>query len=193
MRHIIYQDFDTINIPNGSIVLLCGVQNCGKSTWAKKHFSEECIINTDDIFYKILEKYSPKNISLDEAEILTSLEIKRLIKESKEKNPYTVVDAVPLESNRRYQWIKDFCNNFENIILITFKINIFEVLSHPRKPKSHLDDKWDIIFPPVDYIIMMNHKLLQEIKIGLIALGVNSVYIMKTEIIDSVECNILNE
>ncbi len=193
MRHIIYQDFDTINIPNGSIVLLCGVQNCGKSTWAEKHFSEECIINTDDIFYEILEKYSPEKISLDEAEILTSLEIKRLIKKSKKNNPYTVVDAVPLECNERYQWIKSFCNDFDNIVLIIFKINIFEVLSHPRKPESHLDDKWGITFPPIDYIMIMNHRLLQEIKNGLIALGVNSVYIMKTEIIDSVECNILNE
>lgn len=191
MRHsnIIHQNFDSINIPEGSIVLLCGVQNCGKSSWAKKHFSEN-IISTDDIFYEILEQYSPEDISLDEAEILTSLEIKRLINESKKNNPYTVVDAVPLECNARYQWIKDFCNDFDNIVLITFKISIIEVLSHPCKPKSHLDDKWDITFPPVDYIIMMNHKLLKEIKDGLVALGVDSVYVLKTDIIDSVECNV---
>lgn len=186
----IFRKFDIINIPKGSIILLCGVQNCGKSTWSKKHFKDECIINTDDVFYSILEKYSPKEKTFEEVESLTSLEIKRLIDESKKKNEYTVVDAVPTEYTERIAWIADFCKDFENIILITFKSNILEVLSNPRKPPLKLDAKWNITFPPQEYIVMSNHALLQEIKSGIIAIGAGYTYVLTTEKIDSVKCNI---
>lgn len=189
-QETIFREFDVISIPKGSIILLCGVQNCGKSTWSKKHFNEECIINTDDVFYSILEKYSPEEQSFEEVEMLTSLEIKRLIDESKKKNEYTVVDAVPTEYTERIVWIADFCKGFENIILITFKSNILEVLSNPRKPPLELDEKWNITFPPQEYIVMSNYALLQEIKSGIVAIGVDYTYVLTTEKIDSVKCNI---
>ena len=149
MNHeTIFRKFDVMDIPKGSIVLLCGVQNCGKSTWSKKHFKEECIINTDDVFYSILEKYSPAEKTFEEIEMLTSLEIKRLIDESKTKNEYTVVDAVPTEYEERISWIEDFCTEFKNVILIAFKSNILEVLSNPTtrlyrhsEPRSVTRDK----------------------------------------------------
>ncbi len=181
MNHeTIFRKFDVMDIPKGSIVLLCGVQNCGKSTWSKKHFKEECIINTDDVFYSILEKYSPAEKTFEEIEMLTSLEIKRLIDESKTKNEYTVVDAVPTEYEERISWIEDFCTEFKNVILIAFKSNILEVLSNPRKPASHLDEKWDITFPPQEYIVMANHGLLQEIKSDIIRIGATKTYILST-------------
>lgn len=191
MNHeTIFRNVNVMNIPKGSIVLLCGVQNCGKSTWSKKHFKEECIINTDDVFYSILEKYSPAEKTFEEIEMLTSLEIKRLIDESKTKNEYTVVDAVPTECTERLSWIMDFCQGFENIILIAFKSNILEVLSNQRKPASHLDEKWSITFPPQDYIVMMNHGLLQEIKSNVIGLETTHTYILTSETKDSIKCNI---
>ncbi len=56
-----------------------------------------------------IEKYSPSRKTFEEIEMLTSLEIKRLIDESKTKNEYTVVDAVPTEYEERISWIEDFC------------------------------------------------------------------------------------
>lgn len=192
MNHeTIFRKFGVINIPKGSVILLCGVQNCGKSTWSQKHFKKECIINTDDVFYSMLEKYSPKEKSFEEIEILTSMEIKRRIDESKKINEYTVVDAVPIEYEERIAWISDFCKNFKNIILIVFKSNILEVLSNPSKPALEVDDKWNITFPPQEYIVMRNHSLLQEIKAGLVSIGADFVYILGSEIRDSVKCNIL--
>lgn len=191
MNHeTIFRKFDVMDIPKGSIVLLCGVQNCGKSTWSKKHFKEECIINTDDVFYSILEKYSPAEKTFEEIEMLTSLEIKRLIDESKTKNEYTVVDAVPTEYEERISWIEDFCTEFKNVILIAFKSNILEVLSNPRKPASHLEEKWDITFPPQEYIVMANHGLLQEIKSDIIRIGAIKTYILSTENKNSIKCEI---
>ena len=191
MNHeTIFRKFDVMDIPKGSIVLLCGVQNCGKSTWSQKHFKEKCIINTDDIFYSILEKYSPAEKTFEEIEMLTSLEIKHLIDESKTKNEYTVVDAVPTEYAERVSWIMDFCQGFENVIIFAFKSNILEVLSNPRKPASHLDEKWSITFPPQDYIVMMNHELLQEIKSDVIGIGATHTYILTTENKNSIKCKI---
>ena len=191
MNHeTIFRKFDVMDIPKGSIVLLCGVQNCGKSTWSKKHFKEECIINTDDVFYSILEKYSPAEKTFEEIEMLTSLEIKRLIDESKTKNEYTVVDAVPTEYEERISWIEDFCTEFKNVILIAFKSNILEVLSKPIKPASNLDKKWSNKLPPHDYIVIMNHALLQEIKSDIIGIGATGTYILTTENKNSIKCEI---
>ncbi len=191
MNHeTIFRKFDAINIPKDSIVLLCGVQNCGKSTWSKKHFKEENIINTDDVFYSILEQFSPEEKTFEEIEILTSLEIKRLIDESKKKNEYTVVDAVPTECEERANWIMDFCQGFKNVIIIVFKSNILEVLSNPRKSVSHLDEKWSITFPPQDYIVLTNHRLLQEIKNDIIGIGSTCTYILTTENKNSIKCKI---
>lgn len=108
----------------------------------------------------------------------------------KKKNEYTVVDAVPTEYTERVAWIADFCKDFETIILVTFKSNILEVLSNPRKQPLELDEKWNIMFPPQEYIVMNNYALLQEIKSGIIAIGVDYAYILTTEKIDSVKCNI---
>ena len=46
----VYRNETHIVIPQDTLVLICGSQNSGKTTFTKKHFANKNVLVTDDIF-----------------------------------------------------------------------------------------------------------------------------------------------
>ena len=58
-----------IRIPEDTLVLICGSQNSGKTTFTRKHFAGKSIITTDEIFEEVVKNQSTV---LDTMETLAS-------------------------------------------------------------------------------------------------------------------------
>lgn len=136
-NHITIVDWSPciIRIPKNTLVLLCGVQNAGKSTFAKMHFPHLNIISSDALLQKTIMNASSNNTTeeiLDKTIALMQKEIKK----SSKKNAFTVVDSVGISFTSRILFISKYERYFENIILIVFNPDLETILNRPNKPST---------------------------------------------------------
>ena len=74
-----------IRIPDDTLVLICGSQSSGKTTFTKKHFATKSIVTTDEIFEDVVENHSSVFDTMDSlAEKTTEIFEKKVIQSSKE-------------------------------------------------------------------------------------------------------------
>lgn len=190
MKTKVFREFDSIEIPNGSLVLLCGVQNCGKSTWANKHFPKSNIVSTDDILSDLLKSHSPEKTSFSEIAALHTEIVRKKVLESQRENSYTVIDAVSTNYQERIPFMMQFAKHFSKVIIICFKINLLEIISRGLKVASLDDDKWGLTFPDAEYLAYLNLNFMQEIQKGVVFFGTDFGYVLNTFSVNTVSCKL---
>lgn len=187
----IFKGQTQITIPDDTLVLICGSQNSGKTTFTQKHFAGKHIITTDEIFEEVV-KY--QSTVLDNMESLTSRTTdifeERVIQACKESS-ITVVDAAPIEFEGRQEMLKRFKGLHTNIVLIVLDIKYPTLAKRPKK-KIDKKKKQFGITPISDKELLLNSLIIMDqIKNNQFAYKVNSAYILSERDIE--KCQILFE
>lgn len=174
----IYTGETQIVIPEDTLVLICGSQCSGKSTFTKKHFDGKCVVTTDEIFEEVV---NTKSSVFDTMETLvsrtTDIFEERVIQAAKE-NTITVVDAAPVEFDGRIEMLRHFKGLHTNIILIVLDVRYPTLKARPKK-KVNKKKKQFGITPISDQELLYNSMLIMEqIKKGQFGYKVNKAYIL---------------
>ena len=119
-----------IIIPKDTLVLLCGSQRSGKTTFARKHFDPKYVLSTDDVFDEIIEKGSLFD-TMDSLATKAANIVDERINQSAKENPITVLDAVPFEYDRRWGTIRKMKGLYPNIILIVLDVKSSTLRARP--------------------------------------------------------------
>lgn len=180
----IYQGETQIIIPEDTLVLICGSQNSGKTTFTKKHFAEKSIITTDELFDEIVRT---KSSVFDTMETLasrtTDLFEERVAKVAKE-NSITVVDAAPIEFDGRMEMLRHFKGLHANIILIVLDVRYPTLKARPKKKVDKKKKQFGIT-PISDEELLLNTLLIMEqIQKGQFGYKVNKAYILSEKDIE---------
>ena len=174
----IYKGETQITIPDDTLVLICGSQNSGKSTFTKKHFSGKRIITTDEIFEEVVKYQSTVLDNLESlARRTTDIFEERVIRACKESS-ITVVDAAPIEFEGRAEMLRHFKGLHTNIILIVLNVKYSTLVKRPKKKVDKKKKQFGII-PISDQELMLNTLLIfEQIKNNQFGYKVNAAYIL---------------
>lgn len=85
-----------VQIPDPSLVVLCGPAGCGKSTWAARHFAGTEVVSSDHLRAMICDDPADQSVNAPTFELLH-----RLVEERLTRLRLTVVDATNLEARAR--------------------------------------------------------------------------------------------
>ncbi len=167
-----------IEIPDDTLVLICGSQNSGKTTFTKKHFSGKHIIITDEIFEEVVKNQSTVLDTLESlARRTTNIFEERVIQASKE-NSITVVDAAPIDFEGRAEMLKIFKGLHTNIILIVLDVKYPTLMKRPKKQVDKKKKQFGIT-PISDNELMLNSLIIfEQIKKDQFGYRVNHAYIL---------------
>lgn len=179
-----YQGETQIIIPQDTLVLICGSQNSGKTTFTKKHFDGKRIITTDEIFEEVV-KY--QSTVLDNLETLarrtTDIFEERVIQACKESS-ITVVDAAPIDFEGRQEMLRRFKGLHTNIILIVLDVKYPTLVKRPKKKVDKKKKKFGIT-PISDNELLLNSLIIMDqIKNGQFGYKVNKAYILSEKDIE---------
>lgn len=189
----IFRDFSTIDIPKGSLVLLCGVPNSGKSTWAKKNFEQQYIVDSDVILDSFVNQYTPDQMSFKELDSLYHRENAKRVVDVSKFGVYTVVDSISTSCFERLSFIHRFRSYFTNVILIAFKVNLFEIMMRPAKklPTSNYSD-WGFSYPTKFELAIMYREFMNSINDGTMFRLVDSAYVLTSDNFSKTACRFLD-
>lgn len=170
-----------IIIPEDTLVLICGSQRSGKTTFAKKHFAGKSIITTDEIFDEVVKYHST---ALDTMESLTDRTTdifeERVIQASKESS-ITVVDAAPIDFEGRLEMLRRFKGLHTNIILIVLDVKYPTLVKRPKKTIDKKKKQFGIT-PICDEELLLNSLLiLEQIRNNKFGYRVNQAYVLSEE------------
>ena len=186
-----------IRIPPHTLVALCGTANSGKTTFAKKAFSEEQIINSD----VIMEKYANMLVKVTEddlqltpnsehwKEISTHLGrvaylktqdtlLSMVFQSSKEKD-MTVFDSVHYSFQGRLGTLMRYSNFFEQVYLIVLNTSLEEIKSRKIKTVSESLVSMGFHFPNEHEILNQYYVLKNQLISGQIAIGVTKAFVLE--------------
>lgn len=107
----------TVEISDPSLVLMIGISGCGKSTFARKHFSSSEIVSSDDFRAMVSDDAADQQATPDAFEILHLVVEKRL-----SRRRTTVVDATNLSAVHRAPLID--CARHFNCIVVSVVLNL---------------------------------------------------------------------
>lgn len=167
-----------IVIPENTLVLICGSQCSGKTTFTKKHFAGKSIITTDEIFEDLVRNHSSV---LDTMETLTDKTTdifeERVIKSSKE-NSITVVDAAPIDFEGRMEMLKRFKELHTNIVLIVLDVKYPTLKARPKKKIDKKKKQFGITAISDEELFYNSLIMMDQIRKGQFGYKVNSAYIL---------------
>lgn len=174
----IYKGETQITIPDDTLVLICGSQNSGKTTFTRTHFEGKCIITTDEIFEEVV---NTKSTVLDTMETLasrtTDIFEERVIQAAKE-NSITVVDAAPIDFEGRMEMLKHFKGLHTNIVLIVLDVKYPTLIKRPKKKVDKKKKQFGIT-PISDNELLLNTLIIMDqIQNGQFGYKVNKAYIL---------------
>ena len=174
---------EQLKIPSESTcILLCGVSNSGKSTFAKKWFDHNNVVSSDEILLELLELYpsfSFMNYSAIQNEAFDTFWDTIF---SKAGSNFLVIDTMCVNYAYRKELIDFTRNFFKNIILIVFDIKLEEIMSRPKKDYGR---NLPVTYSQED--IPANHAdLVRQLNSTMIFDGVDIVYFLNSDTIDKV-------
>lgn len=174
----IYKGETQITIPDDTLVLICGSQNSGKSTFTKKHFSGKHIITTDEIFEEVVKYQSTVLDNLESlARRTTDIFEERVIQACKESS-ITVVDAAPIDFEGRQEMLRHFKGLHTNIILIVLDVKYPTLVKRPKKQVDKKKKQFGIT-PISDNELLLNSLIIiEQIQKNQFGYKVNSAYIL---------------
>lgn len=152
----------TIRLPENSLVVLCGVAGCGKSTFAAKHFLPTAIVSSDDCRARLSDDETNQQVTGHAFELWRFIIRKRLY-----LGRLTVADATNLERGDR-KWLLGAAHdqNFRAAVML-FDIALATALRRNRQRARVVPEE----------AILKQHELLQETLRSLTSEGFDAVFI----------------
>lgn len=180
----IHKSESQIAIPDDTLVLICGSQNSGKTTFTQKHFQGKHIITTDEIFEEVV-KY--QSTLLDNMESLarrtTDIFEERVIKACKESS-ITVVDAAPIDFEGREEMLRRFKGLHTNIILIVLDVKYPTLIKRPKKQVDKKKRQFGITSISDNELLLNSLIIFEQIRKDQFGYRVNHAYILSEKDIE---------
>ncbi len=180
----IYKSETQITIPDDTLVLICGSQNSGKSTFTKRHFAGRSIITTDELFEEIIRT---KSSVLDTMETLakrTTDLFEERVTESAKENSITVVDAAPIEFEGRMEMLRHFKGLHTNIILIVLDVKYPTLKARPKKKVDKKKKQFGITPISNNELLLNSLLIIEQIQKGQFGYKVDKAYILSEKDIE---------
>lgn len=170
-----------IRIPDDTLVLICGSQSSGKTTFTKKHFATKSIVTTDEIFEDVVENHSSVFDTMDSlAEKTTEIFEKRVIQSSKEHS-ITVVDAAPIEYDGRMEMLRHFRGLHANVILIVLDVKYPTLMARPKKTVNKKKKQFGITPISNEELLYNSLIILDQVRKGEFGCKVDRAYILSEQ------------
>ena len=186
-----YRGETKITIPGDTLVLICGSQNSGKTTFTQKHFAGKKIITTDEIFEQLVDEASPEKDTFESLASRTcNIFEERLIQSSKE-NSITVVDAAPINFEGRIEMLNRFKGLHKNIILIVLDIKFSTLIKRPKKRIDQKKKSLGITEVSDMELVLNSLVIMKQIRDEQFGYKANKAYILSEREVD--ECQIIFE
>lgn len=176
-----------IRIPNRTLILICGVQNSGKSHFCHNYFNTENTVCTDDLFLSTAKSISSVLVtphSRDSFILLqktTEDKLLKTIQNLANEKKYVVLDAIGLTVEKRLGTINAFQDYFDNIIQIVLMPSLVEIQKRGIKEVTLEKAKLGLRSPSILEISISYMELAYDIPNGKISEGTDTTYIL-TEI-----------
>lgn len=170
----------SVKIPTVSTcILLCGISNSGKSTFAKKWFDHNAIVSSDDILLKLVEMHPDVNFM--NYQIIQNKSIDLFWENVFVKcgSNLLVIDTMCINYKYRKELIDFVSNFFKNVILIVFNLPLETVLSRSKKDYGSLPVIYSPENSPANYVDLIN-----QLNSGDICYGVDTVYVLDSNTIN---------
>ncbi|WP_372369396.1 AAA family ATPase [Candidatus Uabimicrobium sp. HlEnr_7] len=147
------QSKKNIALGYNSLIILVGVSGSGKSTFAKKNFSESTRVSTDECRRLICGSHFNQRVSDDAFEVFYTIIDKRL------KNGYpTIADSTALKRKYRQRLTKLAEKYKFNTVLVLFDLPLQVCIDQDKKRKNRAVG---------EQVITRQHKDLQKTKVQL--------------------------
>lgn len=174
----IYKGETQITIPDDTLVLICGSQNSGKTTFTRKHFGDKRTVTTDEIFEEVLKNQASIFDTMETlARRTTDIFEEKVIQACKESS-ITVVDAAPIDFEGRVEMLKHFKGLHANIVLIVLDVKYPTLIKRPKKQVDKKKKQFGIT-PISDNELLLNSLIIMDqIKKGQFGYKVNKAYIL---------------
>lgn len=173
-----------IKIPEDTLVLICGSQNSGKTTFTKRHFGAKRIISTDEIFEEVVKT---KSSVLDTMETLvnrtTDIFEERVVEAAKE-NSITVVDAAPIEFEPRMEMLRQFKGLHANVVLIVLDVKFPTLKARPKKVIDKKKKQFGITSIRDEELFLNSLLIMEQIKKKQFGFKVDCAYILSEKDIE---------
>lgn len=174
-----------VKIPTDSTcVLLCGISNSGKSTFAKKWFDHDAIVSSDDILLQLVEMHGEVNFMNYQIIQNESIDLFWENVFIKSGSKLLVIDTMCINYRYRKELIDFVSNFFKHVILIVFDLPLETVLARPKKDYGSLPVIYSPANSPSDYA-----DLTRQLNSGDICYGVDTVYVLDSDTINN--CSVI--
>lgn len=127
------QDFMKVlqeNQEPGTLILLCGVEGCGKTTFAQKYLSGYTVINLDDILITYLRTHKFKGTAKENDE-LNEIFFTRATKSL--KKGITVLDCANHDIMFRSLTLKKLKDHYKKVIIFVFNPDFNTIFTRIQK------------------------------------------------------------
>ncbi len=118
------QEGGVVLLPPGTLVVLCGISGCGKSTFAAANFTTTQIVSSDECRAILSDDPADQSVSGRAFELLHWITDQRL-----RRKRTTAVDSTALSKRARRDLLKIAHSNQAHIVLICFDIPLAECLA----------------------------------------------------------------
>ena len=176
-----------IEIPNGSLVLMCAAPNSGKTHFTKKHFAalkNVTLICSDDLFREQAKK-APIFETYEGLMQKTTDALETMLHDGVSKGHTVVIDATSHFVDERLGMINEIGHFFKNIVLIVIDLDLPDLLSHGVKPQSELMKRFDMYAPELDNTQLIALLIKTQFMNGDIYKGVNKVYRVSSQTLNN--------
>lgn len=176
----------SIRIPKHTLVLMCGVQNSGKTTFTQKNFPISSIVCSDDIFFETSRESAYK---YGETCIISDDKIFNRIINLGKSGETAVYESIAFTNDYRLHVVNMMNKYFSNIIQIVLHPSLDKVLNRPPKPVLE-EQKRLSLRPPTRAEIAIFWKIIQaNIDTRTIGHGTDTTYILNDIDPNHIYCN----
>ena len=166
-----------IQLPENSLITLCGIAGCGKSTFAARHFPPTRIVSSDDCRARICDDEANQLVTSHAFELWRFIIRKRLL-----LRHFTVADATNLEAGDR-RWLTRTAYNhsfISAIIIFNLPLEVClkrNAIRHRIVPEDALERQYHYLQQTLqtiheeqfDSVFILNEKEQAEVGIELIS------------------------
>lgn len=155
-----------------TLVLLCGVEGCGKTTFAKKYLKDYTIINLDDILSRYLDAHPGQPFTQESGVELNNIFFEEAATALQEG--VTVLDCANHDLHFRPHTLSILKPYYDKVIMFVFDPPLATI---QKQIKGQLllrmrPGLWEDV--SAQYVLFQ-----KQLKSGLFTLGVDDVYILK--------------
>ena len=160
--------------------MLCGPQNCGKTTFCDRYFKEipGCtIISIDEAIFEELEA-ATLNDTRASIRMKAWSKIKQKMWNAHNEGKTIVYDSTTINFERRVSEILEFARIFQKIYLIVIDIDENELKRHGEKITPVKALRYGLCHPNQEMCIEKSKELKNQIKENLIKCGADEVFLI---------------